>query len=512
MGKIENTEQTPIMSQANALAQGMNIYGTRDVSSFIKLLVSPAKAAVKTVTFLGKDYEVPEYVNLIQDTETYDEGGTFRTREEVQNSLAAHVGIQGSYGAFSGEMALDYSGEFNKNSQYAYAYRNFYAETATLQFQYDARFLSDEFNERLNELPYELSDENLDVFSSFFNDFGMYFTNKIVLGGSLQFYTAVSVEGLSNVQEISAMMKAQYEALFSSGSLDAGVKNSSAWKQYASHSSTTVRAHGGNPSEVTDLTLINPLEPGENTVNLFRKWVESVSSEPAIIDFTLEGIWQICGKKRQAVQAAWEKYARSMHPHLAIGTRSRGITWPIEDKAIVPDIYIGSVPYEPSSGQPDGPAGYQVVILDSSNLSHVLLDRYYTVPKEQGWIRTYHVLFDQMKQDIQGKLDTAGNILIISSFGIDSGMSPTPDIVGMLRSAGAGEQLNYWLKEHQESQGPGNSWVLYPSNYMLVGIFGNGPDTGIEFYDYNTLETAQLNVYLYREIYSGNYTLGLGEM
>ncbi|MGP3782797.1 hypothetical protein [Paenibacillus sp. 1A_MP2] len=47
------------MSQANALAQGMNIYGTRDVSSFIKLLVSPAKAAVKTVTFLEKTMRFP---------------------------------------------------------------------------------------------------------------------------------------------------------------------------------------------------------------------------------------------------------------------------------------------------------------------------------------------------------------------------------------------------------------------------------------------------------------------
>ncbi|AEI42788.1 hypothetical protein PM3016_3694 [Paenibacillus mucilaginosus 3016] len=515
---MKNLANLPVMSQANALAQGMNIYGTRDTSSFIKLLVTPSKAPNKTVTFLGKDYQIPSYVNLLENTETYYDAGAYNSREEVQNSLGAHVGISGKYGAFSGEMEADYSQAYHKNSQFDYAYRNFYTQVATLQYQYDPQYLSSEFLSRLSDLPYESDTDNLDIFSEFFNDFGVFFTSKVVLGGTLQFYISVDKQSQTSTNEISAMVKAQYEALFSSGSLDANIKISDAWKRYSTNSNSTLKATGGDPEKISRIVMIDTFEPSKETVEAFHEWVSSIASDPAIIDFSLEGIWQICGDKRQAVQSAWEKYSDIMHPRMTIRTSSQVIEYPIEIEPVTPSIYIGSQSFKPND-TPASPAGFQVLILSGSNISEVIFNKYYAIPPVQYWYLPSLEVWDDFVKDVQGKHDSSNNILILVTFGLDLGMTPSSDAIDVLRSAGAGSGLVKWVKGcSPPSQAPTPSWVSYPAMYSLTGIFGNGPDTGVEYLKYSGWDgvysdlSLDLSIYFYRQTFSGNYTFGLGEL
>jgi hypothetical protein len=183
---------TPILSQANFLGQGIDVYGRLDTSGFITPIVDFLKVGTTVVTFLEKDYFVPNCVVAGQDTEVYYHEGTYMSREGVQNSFATHVGVDVSCGAFSGEMSASYSTEFSENTEFAYSYRNYYSKIAVLSLGDVASCLRQSFLHRLNELPPTVSTDNLDPFSDFFRDFGIYYTKHIVLGGRLKFYVAVS--------------------------------------------------------------------------------------------------------------------------------------------------------------------------------------------------------------------------------------------------------------------------------------------------------------------------------
>lgn len=503
---MSHSVETPMMSQANALAQGINIFGARDISSFLKLLVSPSKAKTSTITFLGKDFSVPEYVTLIQDTKTYNEDGIFETREELQNNLAAHVGVEGAYGAFSGEMKSDFSTEFNSNSHYAFAYRNFYTSIGELQFQFNENFLSSEFLAELEDLPFEVTEDNLDTFAQFFQDFGVYYVDKVVLGGSLEFFVAINKSSDLGTADISAMITAQYEGLFSSGKVDANVQASSAWKSYSSNSRTTVKANGGDPVKASTLSLTDPLHFSTETVALFQEWGESVKENPAIVDFTVRGIWEVCGTKRQAVQEAWEKYAKMMHPLLTIYVQSQAPSIPPKQPILPPTIYLGGKEVKPAVGTQTYNVGFQVTVLEAVDVTNILFSKYYTVDLRQDvtsndWPKTW----DTLVNDVHGHYDNPNNIFILTTFSWAKYMYPSISAVGLLRNAGAGSQLDKWSTEH-------SNW--WPSDYVLVGVFGSGPDSGVEVYrpfNSHVITPTQVNVCFYQETFSGNYTIGLGQ-
>lgn len=507
---MSNSVETPMLSQANALAQGMDIFGARDISSFLKLLVSPHKAQTSTITFLGKDFSVPEYVNLIQDTKTYQEDGVCETREELQNKLAAHVGVEGAYGAFSGEMKSDFSTEFNSNSHYVFAYRNFYSSIGELQFQFDENLLSNEFLAALEALPFEVTEENSDTFAQFFRDFGIYYTDKVVLGGSLEFFTAINKSSDLGMADISAMMTAQYEGLFSSGKVDASVQASTTWQSYSSNSRTTVKANGGDPVKASALSMTDPLHFSSETVGLFKEWGESVKDNPAIVDFTVRGIWEICGTKRQAVQEAWEKYAKIMHPLLNIYVQSQILSVPPQHPILPPTLYLSGIEMKPANASQNYEMGFQVTILEATDVTNVLFNKYYPVDGRgdvtiDEWPKTWEALMS----DVHGHYDNPNNILILTTYSWARYMFPSIGAVGLLRNAGAGSLLEKWSVDRKDSK---FSW--FPADYVLVGVFGNGPDSGVEVYrpfNANPVTSTQVNVRFYQETFSGNYTIGLGQ-
>ncbi len=97
-------------------------------------------------------------------------------------------------------------------------------------------------------------------------------------------------------------MEASYGAQFKSG---AKVAASAKREAFTQNATTSVRARGGDISLAAGLTLADPDAPGAASVDLFRDWIESVKFSPAPVDFSLKGIWELCGSKRGAVESGW---------------------------------------------------------------------------------------------------------------------------------------------------------------------------------------------------------------
>ena len=99
--------------------------------------------------------------------------------------------MQGSYGAFSGEMQADFTGEYKENSLYTYGFIDFYTSLATLQLN-TTQYLSADFTGAVAELPDVATEDTLPQFIDFFTRYEVYYTQRVTLGGSLGFYTALS--------------------------------------------------------------------------------------------------------------------------------------------------------------------------------------------------------------------------------------------------------------------------------------------------------------------------------
>ncbi|MBV9791719.1 MAG: hypothetical protein JOZ51_26210, partial [Chloroflexi bacterium] len=205
---MRTVEGVPYLSQANFVGQGFDIYGAYNIkTSRITLLFDPEKAGTHEFTFLGKTYALPAYIDGAENTEATYLEATVNTRDEFQNSISAHAKVHGSYGAFSGQMEAAYGHQFTSNNEYTYSYRNYYSRLATLFIKIDTKYLTDYFAQRIAELPTTVNENNLIEFEEFFDDFGAYFTSEVNLGGSLDYYVAISKQSSLGSTDISAMVK-----------------------------------------------------------------------------------------------------------------------------------------------------------------------------------------------------------------------------------------------------------------------------------------------------------------
>jgi hypothetical protein len=520
VGALKNA---PYMSQANAVGQGFNVYGQLDLSSLMNPLFDSGRAPTQTFTFLGNDYLIPTYITAVQDTRGYSSGGVYDSRSSLQNSIAAHAQVEIGYGVFSGEMSADYAGEFDRNTRYTYVYNNFYAPLAYLQLNTDETYLSAAFRDQVNALPAAFTTENFLDFVAFFRKFGGYYTKKVTLGGSFSFYVSVENSSELSDQSIDLAFNAQVKGLVNSGGIDTSVQASQTWKSYSQASKTHVFVSGGDPSKIADLVEIqnDPLNPSPKTVARYSQWAQSIAANPAIVDFALGGIWELCGSKGQAVQQAWTVYSQRHCPRLTISTQSQVENWsggpqPLP-QPIVPVITLGGTlikPEEPAQS----PAGYQLVVLenngeDITEPSAVLFNQYYSVPAQEGWSSVYDQMYQQLDADLR-PFAGSGAIVILVSFGMDWDMPPTHDAFALLSTMGAGSMLSFWENNSDPGsmKGSPGAWVSYPANYILVSTFDSGPDSGVEVLgravgNENSISN-QVELFLFKQEGGHPYTIG----
>ncbi len=508
---------TPVLSQANAVGQGFDIYGAFSTASLKIPLFDLESSGTKTFTMLGHEYLIPSCVTAIEDPDAYFDDTSAQTREQLQNDLSVHAGVEISAGAFSGEMQADFAAAFEQSSQFAYVYRKFYSQIAYVELGDAGAYVTDEFATRISQLPDQVTPANLDLFYQFFSEFGVYYVQKVVLGGGLDLCSSVKLASELTSLELSAMIAAQYEALTSSGSIDAKVAASSEWQRYSQDASCTIRAFGGSSGAVAALTAVDPLKPSSDSVGAYRAWLGSVDSDPAIVDLSLAGIWNLCGAKSQAVREAWESFRDLMHPSLTLNTSATFLPWPTPPP-VPPIVILSSIPgpLRPAA-PPASAAGWQVLVLDATKLATadaVVYDAYHALPPQNVWISTYKTMYDELASVLTPYL-SARYIIVLVSFAIDQNMLPTPSMQQVMRSAGAGPVLDYWSQHCDPGSEIGNDavWIANSFAYALVGIGASRPGDAIEQYvrcGWKESRSLSVDVEFYRRSYDGSYTIGLG--
>jgi hypothetical protein len=218
--------------------------------------------------------------------------------------MSASVGIKGSYGGFSGEMKASYANEFQSNTRYSFAYIKQYIPLAYLELKDSAKnYLTAGFKQRVAQLPVSLGSD-LSPFEQFFQDFGIYYTSFIVIGGSVRFTSAVSKSSQLTVDDLSFSASAQYKAVTEVGSFGADVTGKAYWKNYlqSSQGHTYVEVSGGLDDKISALQqAFDPDNPSSVSVNRFSDWSKSIAEDPGVVDFKLSPIWGLCGDKRDVV-------------------------------------------------------------------------------------------------------------------------------------------------------------------------------------------------------------------
>jgi hypothetical protein len=138
------------------------------------------------------------------------------------------------------------------------------------------------------------------------------------------------------------------------------------------------------------------------------------------------------------------------------------------------------------------PTGVQVVVMnaagDLSDPANFITNKLNIVWADQNnyWYTTYRYMWDNVTNQIYGSGDPQQQVVIVATYGMDAGMFPTPDIVEVLLSLGAGAQLQNWINTPSPSESGG--WVDYPADYVLIGSSSLGYGQGTEQFDSNPSE------------------------
>jgi hypothetical protein len=161
--------------------------------------------------------------------------------------------------------------------------------------------------------------------------------------------------------------------------------------------------------------------------------------------------------------------------------------------AQVPTVTLNGTQIPQPDGPTDGyPTGVLVVVMnavgDLSDPANFISSRLNNVWPGEGnyWYGTYSLMWDNVANQIYGSGDPQQQVVIVSTYGMDAGMYPTPAIAELLLSLGAGPQLQKWINTPSPSES--GDWVDYPADYVLIGSSSLGYGQGTEQFDTNPAE------------------------
>ncbi|MEU9079949.1 MAC/perforin domain-containing protein [Kitasatospora sp. NPDC048538] len=508
------------LSQAKAIGQGFNVYGTYDAYGLTRPLANPAKAQTHTFVLNGNEYQVPDYVEGVESHDSEILKIVGEDREDIQEQISAHAGLSASYGAFSGEVKADFDFSRKSSTESYYCYWRQALRMALLETNPDAAkaALSDDFVRDVEKLPAGFTEATRSTFYTFFARYGPFYVRSATLGGRLTLCNQVAKsEHLTSIT-LKAALSAHFNKV-ATGSVDAAMEASATWKAYRQESVASIRCMGGDQVLISKLGGLDPWTGGKESAELVSQWTESLAVQPALFDFKLAGIWELVDDpdRAQAVQDAWQGYSRVMRPSARIGSWSRELHWPDVDRSRPrpPVVVVNGTAVEPDA-PPDSPAGVQLVVLSGSDplaADGIRLDRYYSLRRERVWFDAYVDLWKQVATDIKAH-QKAGDVVLLVTYGWSSNMPPTDDAVRQLRTAGSGKVLDHWIDTCDPGSQSGNSvsWMEHPCVFTFVGVFGGERDDAVEVVrrDWSQPVASQADVYLYREALHGIYSPALG--
>jgi MAC/Perforin domain len=491
---LTTVEQSEILSW---MSVGFNIYGAYDIGSALNAVIfDPAKAPVKDkVTPVGK---LPKYLDYRPQGESKLLVISAESRESYQDQLAARASVEVGYGAFSGHLEASFDSSVAQSANNSYStisFQNMFGHV--VQTDFDEAYLSDAFLKRLKALPDKTSPETLPAFSDFFKDFGAYFVSRITLGASLDYSVAINKSSRIETQKVTAKAEAEYDGLFVSGKVSAEMSSDKEWQTYRSERRTSLRVRGGADEERAMLNRINPKSLDSfvpATKQNFDEWQATTPLNQAVTGFSLTGIWEACGAKRQLVEQAFREYGKMMRPLLHVSTT--------QSNQKAPAVYLGGM--EAQNKTAPGNLGWRVLAIDRKDPSPrgIRFDKLFSV-EHNDFILGYRTMYNDMSREL-ARFRSNEYFLVFSAYGMVDGFIPPPDIQNLMREAGAGEMLDSWAKSVPT---PGTTYIRNKINYTLVGSPGIGPGSGVEISNISPVsEPASKNSTL--EMYF--YSLGSG--
>ena len=285
------------LSQVYSIGQGFDVFGAYEIGFQKRPIFDPNKANTIQWTINNVTYDIPEYITGTSNPKTWINANSGTTEEEFNSSFAAEAKIKGKYKLFKGQVEALFS-KSNKELQNSFFYsQNFFSELGIAELNtIDTQYFSDNFLNDLKNLPSLISSTNIKQFYAFFDTWGGYFIKEIKLGGSMRFYSAISKSTNITDSEFQTAVKASFEGLIKSGSISGSVKTTSYWKMFTAQSEIASVVMGGDFSLGGTLQIDATddfADPGASDVSAFSAWQKSIATDPAIIEFALEGIWAL---------------------------------------------------------------------------------------------------------------------------------------------------------------------------------------------------------------------------
>jgi hypothetical protein len=449
-----------------------------------------SKSGMKTVTADNYTFEIPRMTDLLPHSRQVPSYGSETSVERVANKLAASIGVEGKAGFFSAGLKAKYEESNTSQSYTYYAYvKNSIAFADIDLNNLNPEYFSDDFANDLGSLPAECTSETYPQFARFFHKWGLYFLKRCSLGGELNAFNAVNAYKSTSLQSAELDLKAQYEGMFYSGKFSADVTDTQSWKTFSQYSQTTLYIQGGSLESQTRIMGLNMLEPGNNSVDAFANWTNTIPITPTPAEMYFDPIWdlQSDATKRNALREAARQYITTINfnTYVHYAGSPAGEVWEDRVAVSVNNVYI-----PPSST--DAP-GFQVMVLDRLNPdAGPVSNKLYTYDAD-NWQNTYEQMYQAMYNYVKS-LD-ANHIVIFSSQHLYGGAFPTRDMADYFADVmGVSKELNTWANSEARKSSNGKITVLF----YVVGVPNLGYNKGSGFYgnlfeEYGSFTTANFS-------------------
>ncbi|MEV6770486.1 MAC/perforin domain-containing protein [Nocardia sp. NPDC051030] len=468
---------------SGAIGRGFNILGTYSTRSLMPQIVNLGddnKSWEYPPT--GITYQVPDNATPLEYTNTTGSSYVYNTVEQFQSHFSQKAGVQTSYGAFSGQFNIAYSSTVQTDQSYYYGIyeADFTAWELNLNHT-SSQWLTPDFRDDpdVQNLPSTFTPQNQEQFYAFFRKWGTHFVGQVVVGGSLDYYEAVQKSFSSDQSQISANIKLEYKAVFTSGKAESQTEWEQLTKTWADSRLVTVSATGG------DNSILDALNPGygDSDVGIFDAWSSAVMKNPSVVEFSLRPLNVLfSGDQAIAVANALEAYtngailayaATDYTPNKAPGGGQVSTSFGIitnGDVAIPNPAVDPPAPTVVSPGVVAPVGGYQLALYDPVTFEQIMVHLYYQKYQPNS-LSPDPSIYKAMMADIN-TVGRKGYLAAVSGFAVDLLNYPSQDFQNWLISIGA--TMSGWKK-----------FIGYPDKggsacYIVLGRQGAAPGFALE--------------------------------
>jgi len=235
-------------------------------------------------------YAVPDqvFVRTVAKTDTFTY--LFTSTSQRRTTLDLRLAITASTQQINGEIdfGLNTVSESDVNQRIV---SNF-AETGLFQLYLSTKILSADFLSDLNGLAatYTLDPESYNLFLA---KWGTHYVDSVVIGGSINQETTITVTNDTDAMTITAALRGQFEQASGTGpkvNLDLTLAYQTATSYVQTSTFSSAEIYGGDP-EFTDFVLTGG--DVDATKLLFESWKASLITNPITIRYRLVELWEL---------------------------------------------------------------------------------------------------------------------------------------------------------------------------------------------------------------------------